>query len=258
MKKLLAIILALAVLCLMIFSALPVSADTPTPIITVTSSEPLLIGGVLTTTFPVTVAPNTVVSIQNTVYYTSQGERYSFKGWSDGTTGTSDTLTAAGSYSSVWQHEILVVINSVVASLQQSVWLPYGVPYDISAPAKDTEGGNTEYDFQKWDSGETPFAADNTIIPFQPMTVNALYTEQFLLTLAAPDGITPLGGGWYVAGTSVVLQTPKDDYEDAAQDSPVGFQHLGKHRRNAGDHGQSHLAFDDGDGQRPLYHPGRL
>ncbi len=223
MKKLLAIILALAVLCLMIFSALPVSADTPTPIITVTSSEPLLIGGVLTTTFPVTVAPNTVVSIQNTVYYTSQGERYSFKGWSDGTTGTSDTLTAAGSYSSVWQHEILVVINSVVASLQQSVWLPYGVPYDISAPAKDTEGGNTEYDFQKWDSGETPFAADNTIIPFQPMTVNALYTEQFLLTLAAPDGITPLGGGWYVAGTSVVLQTPKDDYEDAAQDSRLDF-----------------------------------
>ena len=140
MKKYLAIVMALAVLGLMVFSALPVSADTPTPIITVTSSEPLLIGGVLTTTFPVTVAPNTVVSIQNTVYYTSQGERYSFKGWSDGTTGTSDTLTAAGSYSSVWQHEILVVINSVVASLQQSVWLPYGVPYDISAPAQRYRG----------------------------------------------------------------------------------------------------------------------
>jgi hypothetical protein len=223
MKKLLAIVTALAILCLLVFSALPVAADTPPVVITVTSSEPLLIGGVLTTTFPASVAPNTVVSVQNTDYYTSQGDRYEFKGWSDGTAATSITLTAAGAYSSVWQHQILVVINSVVTSLQQSLWLPYGVPYDIKAPVKDTEGGNTEYDFQKWDSGETPFAAANTIIPFQPLTVNALYTQKFLLTIVTPTGITALGGGWYNAGTSVVLQTTKDLYEDTAQDSRLDF-----------------------------------
>ena len=222
MKKYLSIALALAVLCLMLFSAVPVAADTP-PVITVTSSEPLLIGGVLTSTFPVTVAAGTIISVQNTTYYTSQGIRFIFKGWSDGSTGISLTLTAAGSYSSVWQQQILVVINSVVTSLQQSIWLPYGVPYQISAPATDTEGGDTEYDFQKWDSGVAPFAADNTIIPFQPMTVNALYTEKYLLTLVAPKGITALGGGWYPAGTSVVLQTPKDVYEDTAQDSRLDF-----------------------------------
>jgi hypothetical protein len=223
MKKYIVIIMTIAILCLTAFGgALPAAADTP-PVITVTSSEPLYVGGVIISQFPVTVAPNTVISIVNPVYYTSQGERYSFTGWSNGSVSSSITLTDAGTYSSVWAHEILVVVNSVVTSLQQSPWLPYGQPYKLSAPLTDTQGGNVEYDFQKWDGGQTPFAADNTIIPFQTMTINALYTEKFLLTLVTPDGITALGGGWYNAGTSVVLQTPKDVYTDTAQDSRQDF-----------------------------------
>ena len=46
MKKLLAIVMALAALGLMVFSALPVAADTPPVVITLTSSEPLIVGGV--------------------------------------------------------------------------------------------------------------------------------------------------------------------------------------------------------------------
>ena len=223
MKKYIAIIMTIAILCLTaVGGALPAAADTP-PVITVTSTEPLIIGGVVTTQFPASVAPNTVVSIVNAIYYVSQGERYSFTGWSNGSNSSSITLTTAGTYSSVWAHEILVVVNSVVASLQQSEWLPYGQPYKLSAPPQDTQGGNVEYDFQKWDGGQTPFAADNTIIPFQPMTVTALYTQKFLLTIVTPDGITALGGGWYNAGTTVVLQTPKDDYTDTTQDARQDF-----------------------------------
>ena len=111
----------------------------------------------------------------------------------------------------------------MVASLQQSEWLPYGQPYKLSAPPQDTQGGNVEYDFQKWDGGQTPFAADNTIIPFQPMNITALYTQKFLLTIVTPDGINAQGGGWYNAGTNVVLQTPKDVYSGAAQDSRQDF-----------------------------------
>ncbi len=225
MKKYIAIILALAILCLTVVGgALPVSADSTT--ISLMSAEPLLIGGVLTTQFPATVAPGTVVSVANSPVYTSQGDRYTFAGWSNGATtatGNSITLNNPGTYTAVWTHEILVVINSVVTSLQKSQWLPYGVPYQVTAPAKDTEGGNTEYDFQKWDAGETPFQAQNTIIPFQSMTVNALYTEKYLLTLVTPTGITALGGGWYAAGTNVVLQTPKDVYSGAAQDARQDF-----------------------------------
>ena len=225
MKKYIAIILALAILCLTVVGgALPVSADSTT--ISLMSAEPLLIGGVLTTQFPATVAPGTVVSVANSPVYTSQGDRYTFAGWSNGATtatGNSITLNNPGTYTAVWTHEILVVINSVVTSLQKSQWLPYGVPYQVTAPAKDTEGGNTEYDFQKWDAGETPFQAQNTIIPFQSMTVNALYTEKYLLTLVTPTGITALGGGWYPAGTSVVLQLPKDVFTDDAQDSRMDF-----------------------------------
>ena len=83
MKKYIAIIMTIAILCLTVGGALPAAADTP-PVITVTSSEPLLIGGVVTTQFPASVAPNTVVSIVSAVYYVSQGERYSFTGWSNG------------------------------------------------------------------------------------------------------------------------------------------------------------------------------
>ena len=90
------------------------------------------------------------------------------------------------------------------------------------------------------------------------MTVNALYTEKFLLTLAAPDGITPLGGGWYLAGASTVLQTPKDDYEDTAQDSRLDFSTWESIGATPVIMASPTSSFDDGDGQRPLYHPGRL
>ena len=88
MKKYIAIIMTIAILCLTaVGGALPAAADTP-PVITVTSTEPLLIGGVVTTQFPASVAPNTVVSIVNAIYYVSQGERYSFTGWSNGFSAT--------------------------------------------------------------------------------------------------------------------------------------------------------------------------
>jgi len=223
MKKYIAIIMTIAILCLAaVGGALPAAADTP-PVITVTSTEPLLIGGVVTTQFPASVAPIPSSASSTPSITSARGNATVLPAGATASNSSSITLTAAGTYSSVWAHEILVVVNSVVASLQQSEWLPYGQPYKLSAPPQDTQGGNVEYDFQKWDGGQTPFTADNTIIPFQPMTVTALYTRNFLLTIVTPDGITALGGGWYNAGTNVVLQTPKDVYTDTTQDARQDF-----------------------------------
>jgi len=49
----------------------------------------------------------------------------------------------------------------------------------------------------------------------------ALHPE-FLLTIVTPDGINALGGGWYNAGTNVVLQPPRM-FTAARPGFPAGF-----------------------------------
>ena len=210
MKKYLAMIAAVVVvLSLLLFGAVPVAADGT---VTVNSSEPLIIGGVLTTQFPVTVSTGTVVSIVDAENYVSEGERYTFQDWSDGTKDTSITPTASGTITANWAHEILVQVTSVVASLQQSLWVPYGEPYELKAPAEDVEG-SVRYEFQQWTSGQTPYLADNTIVPFQPEAITAQYVKEDLLTILAPNEITISGSGWYIDGTSLTLQAPQDIYD---------------------------------------------
>ncbi len=212
MKKYLAIAAAVAMLCLLVFGAIPVAADGPG--FTVYSSAPLIINGVLTTQMPANVAYGTTVSIPSTEYYVSQGERYVFNGWSDGTTGTSVTPSTP-TIVAQWSHQILVQVSSMVTSLQQSQWLPYGVPYELKADASVDAGGNIRYIFQQWSGGETPYQADNTIIPLQAMTITAQYVKQDLVTILAPTGISIPGSGWYNDGTSLVLQALQDVYNAA-------------------------------------------
>ena len=212
MKKYLAIAAAVAMLALLILGAVPAAADGAN--IVVYSSVPLLVNGVLTSQMPATVLSGIPVSIVSTEYYTSQGERYTFQGWSDGTTGTSISSAASGTIIALWSRQILIQVSSVVTSLQQSLWLPYGVPYQLKADA-NSQSGNIRYKFLQWSGGETPYQTDNTVIPLQPMTLTAQYTKENLLTIVAPQGITIPGSGWYADGTSLVLQAPHDVYNTA-------------------------------------------
>ena len=214
MKKILTISLILAVLGILLAGLVPAAAADEEDEIRVSSTAPLLINGVLTTTFPAVVAVGTTVAIVDEVYYTSAGERWSFQGWSNGIGTTSITVVNPGTYIANWSREILIQISSVVSSLNQSMWLPYNQVTSISVPNVVAVSNTTRYHFSGWSGGETPYQTVNSFAPFQPMTLKAEYVLEYYLTLVAPDGITIIGTGWYTNGSSLVVQAPPDVYDD--------------------------------------------
>jgi uncharacterized repeat protein (TIGR02543 family) len=228
MKKYLAIIMAAAILCLTVCGALPVAADTAAPAFTsvsVYSTVALMVNGIQSTQSPITCGVGDTVSIINKENYISEGERYTFQGWSNGQKATVTTITIDGSVGVItanWSHDILVQVTSQITSLLSSTWEPYGIPVDLKAPATVTDGDTIQYLFQQWSDGETPYKTTNTIVPLSPMTVTATYQKQDLLTIVAPDGITIPGSGWYNDGASIVIQAPQDVY-DTAKTSRLDF-----------------------------------
>lgn len=216
MKKILTISLIIAVLGVLIAGIVPVAAadEEPPAEIKVSSTAPLLINGVLTTTFPVTVAAGTTVAIVDNIYYTSAGERWSFQGWSNGIGTSSITVINPGTYIANWSREILIQISSVVTSLNNSMWLPYNQVTNITVPNVVAVNSTARYRFTGWSGGETPYQTNNSFAPFQPMTLKAEYTLEYYLTITAPDGISIIGTGWYTNGASLVVQAPPDVYDD--------------------------------------------
>lgn len=219
MKKLLAIP-AILIMTVLILCAVPVAAATSggtvipdEPVITVSSSVPLLINGILTTTMPVTVSSGTQVSVVSTVYYTSQGERWTFQSWSDGSVSPTITLTTSGTYIARFSHEVLLQVSSNVYDQQQSKWLTADVPYRLTAPAVIPLNDNERYSFQSWSDGETPYQTGNIIAPFKALNITLTYVKEYLFTIKAPDGISIIGSGWYTDGTSLVIQAPQDVYD---------------------------------------------
>jgi hypothetical protein len=212
MKKYIAMITAVVILLsTLVLGALPAAADDT---ITVSSIVPLMVNGATIAQFPVTVNSGDVVSVVYAEYYLSAGERYTFLGWSDGTKATSFKATGTGTITANWAHEILIQVTSVVSSLQQSLWLPYGIAFKLKAEA-EYSSGNTRYDFLQWSGGETPYLAENNIVPLTPMSIEAQFVKKDLLTILAPEGITVSGSGWYTDGASLVLQAPQDIYDTA-------------------------------------------
>jgi len=210
MKKYLAMIAAIVVLLsTLVCGALPAAADGT---ITIYSIVPLTINGNTVAQFPVTVSSGSTVSLLYQEYYLSQGDRYVFQGWSDGTKTTSITLTGSGTITANWSHEILIQVTSVVASLRQSIWVPYGIPYKLKVEAEYNNGDN-RYEFLQWSGGETPYLTENNIVPLAPMSIEAQFAKEYLVTIMAPDGVTVSGSGWYQDGDSVILQAPQDIYD---------------------------------------------
>ena len=73
--------------------------------------------------------------------------------------------------------------------------------------------GDNRYEFLQWSGGETPYLEENNIVPLAPMTIEAQFDKQYLVTILAPDGVTVSGSGWYADGDSMILQAPQDIYD---------------------------------------------
>src|SRR5215216_2141741 len=93
---------------------LPSPTPTPEPSLMIVSNSPqaLLIGGMEIDKSPVNVSPGTNVCIADSVYYKSESERWTFEGWSSGSTQECIAPTRQGTYRAAFTHEVLLVVRS--------------------------------------------------------------------------------------------------------------------------------------------------
>jgi hypothetical protein len=193
-------------------SPTPAPTPTPEPSLTIisTSPEPLLVDDMETDKTPVGVSAGTKVCIEDDVYYKTEGERWTFQGWSNGATTDCIAPTRAGTYRASFTHEVLLVVRSAATNFQHSEWVPAGTPVDMEVPSVATVDGdpNSRYRFVQWSDGETPFETKNTIAPVKPTVLEVKWIYEHQVGVDGPPEAQLRGGGWYVDGSNMVLQAP--------------------------------------------------
>lgn len=177
-------------------------------LISSTSPTPLLINGLASDKLPVGAYFGTEACVPTQRVYVSEGERYTFQKWSDGTTDTCLSPKQPGEYRALYNHEVLLVIKSDVRDTQSSQWVTYGVPVPLDVPPVVQDGNDSRYRFQSWSDGETPFQSTNTIAPVKPTILQVSWLREHQVTVESPDGANIKGSGWYADGANLVLRAP--------------------------------------------------
>jgi hypothetical protein len=177
-------------------------------VISSSSGTPLVISGLASDKLPVGVSIGTEACIPSRRVYTSEGERWIFQKWSDGSTDDCITPDKAGEFRALYSHEVLLIVNSPVADTQRSTWVPYGVPVSLDVPPIVPDGDVDRYRFQSWSGGETPFDHANTIAPLKPTNLEVKWVREHQVTIEQPDGAGIQGSGWYADGSNLVLRAP--------------------------------------------------
>jgi len=173
--------------------------------------------GTVTVSWPVN-STNVSIVIPSTVD-TGPGARASFLRWSDGSTAATLSLLVNMNMTITanFKLQYLVTINSLYGDPQGSGWYDQGVSASISVrtPINDTLG-TTKYAFNGWSGSFTGTDNPATIIVNTPMTLTALWTTQFYLSVDPAGHATVSGAGWYTAGTaaSFVLSQPSPDNDN--------------------------------------------
>ena len=193
--------------------AAPSPTPSPTPVpknvnLATTSPLPLIIDGLESDRLPTAIAGGSTVCITDRQYYKTEGERWTFQGWSNGSTQDCINPSKAGAYKALFSHEVLLVIRSAAADFQHSEWVAYGVPVDMEVPStvNAREDGNSRYRFVQWSDGENPYDTHNTIAPVKPTALDVKWVLEHKVTVDGPADATIKGSGWYADGTNLVLQ----------------------------------------------------
>jgi hypothetical protein len=179
--------------------------------ITVTSNggTPLVVDGFEAERVPVGVLPGSEICAPGPVVYKSEGERWLFQQWSDGTTDPCVTLTKPGSYRAIYAHEVLVVIKSTAPGVQRSIWAAYAKPMKLDVPPTIERNPETRFRFESWSDGERLFDPSNTIAPVKPIVLEVRWIREHHLQVDGPEAANLLGSGWYTDGTNLVLRAPE-------------------------------------------------
>jgi hypothetical protein len=192
-------------------SPTPIPTPEPTVVVMSNSPQPLLIAGMEVDKTPVGVPVGVNICIEDSVYYKSEAERWTFQGWSNGATQECIAPTRPGTFRALFAHEVLIVVRSAASAFQHSQWVTAGTPLDLEVPAIATvpDDPRSRYRFIQWSDGETPFQPKNTIAPVKPTVLEIKWTFEHQVTVQGPADVQLRGSGWYPDGANLVLQAPE-------------------------------------------------
>jgi hypothetical protein len=172
------------------------------------SGTSLVVDGIEPEKLPAGVAAGSTVCAPGPRVYKSEGERFIFQQWSDGTTDKCIVPTKPGAYRAIYAHEVLVVLKSAAPGVQRSLWVPYAEPVKLEVPSVVQQGDDSRYRFDGWSDGETLFERTNTIAPVKPTVLEAKWIHEYQVTVEAPEGADIKGSGWYAEGSSLLIRAP--------------------------------------------------
>jgi hypothetical protein len=145
------------------------------------------------------------------------GTQYAFDYWSgdaSGSTSPSNAITMSGPMNAVanWKIQYYLTVSSAYGTIGGQGWYDSGsTAYASVSPLTVSGGSGVQYVFTQWTgdaSGST--SPSSPIVMSGPMNAVANWKTQYYLTLATdPLGVTsPLGAGWYDAGSNAAISTP--------------------------------------------------
>ena len=181
------------------------------PLIKVTSDIPflLLVDGIPAELPTSTVRPGTQVCVEDALRYVSQRDRWVFQGWSHGPEDECVTLTEAGGYRAIFEHQFVLHIRSAVIGMKVSSWVIDGERVEVEVPETVQEGERSRYRFLDWGEGESPFTAKNIVAPLEPMDLEPTWVREHFVKIEGPENVVMEGSGWYPDGVTLPLRAPK-------------------------------------------------
>ena len=183
-------------------------APTSPIVVSTNSGTTLFVDGIEPEKLPAGVAAGATVCAPAPRVYKSEGERFIFQQWSDGTTDKCIVPTKPGAYRAIYAHEVLVVLKSAAPGVQRSLWVPFAEPVKLEVPSLVQQGDDSRFRFDGWSDGETLFERTNQIAPVKPTILEAKWIHEYQITIQAPDGADIKGSGWYPEGSSLLIRAP--------------------------------------------------
>ncbi|MFN3975101.1 MAG: hypothetical protein ACK4K2_07525, partial [Dehalococcoidia bacterium] len=87
-------------------------------------------------------------------------------------------------------------------------WASEGQMVTLSAPETVLVEEGARWRFVEWSGGTEPRKPATQVVASRPITLQARYTQEYLVRVLAPEGITVPGVGWYAPGETAVIRLP--------------------------------------------------
>lgn len=87
-------------------------------------------------------------------------------------------------------------------------WATEGAVVSVSAPETVLVEEGVRWRFVEWSGGMEPTQPTTRVVASRPLVLQARYTQEYLVRVLAPEGVTVSGAGWYAPGQSITLRLP--------------------------------------------------